>query len=187
MSSPGDDSPCRGFVFLAIPPCVNLLMPLLHTWWPCCLQDGFMCLWFDFFPGRLNRALCQYGEGKRPPADLFSLLFTRKSDAWNDCSIAFGPWCWHKSGSSRSASNCFAPKYRTHTHTCMHVWLKASFHWGDWPNAISLSVDYHVIYSSSVAQSTRDRDYYAPVSPCMRGVHRSFTILYGLASYSGVC
>lgn len=74
-----------------------------------------------------------------------------------------------------------------HTHTCMHVWLKASFHRGDWPNAISLSVDYHVIDSSSVAQSTRDRDYYAPVSPWMRGVHRSFTILYGFANYSGVC
>ena len=157
-------------------------MPLLHTNGHAAYGMASSVSLIDFFPGRLNRGLCQYGEGKKTACRSVLVAFCEKEARrmkWLLDSL------WSLVDTNQDPQD--QPPIALHRNTGqMHARLKASFHRGDWSNAIRCLLIIISLIPLLWRCRPRDRDNYAPVSPWMRGVHWSFTILYGPGNYSGV-
>lgn len=140
---------------------------------------------FDWiFPRPLNPRSLSIRWGKKTTCrSVLVAFYEDKADAWNDCSIASGPWLTQIRILKISSSNCLPPKYRTDaraveslippcrlTQHCF-VFCRLSYHW--------------FLFCGAVDQGTGNIMRQS-ASPWMRGVHWPFTIPYSPANYSGV-
>ena len=156
-------------------------MPLLHTNGHAAYRMASSV--FDWiFPRPLNPRSLSIRWGKKTTCrSVLVAFYEDKADAWNDCSIAFGPWLTQ----IRILKISLQLPSTEIPNRCTRGWKPHSTVSTDPTLFRFLSI---IISLISLLWRSRpgDRDYYAPVSPWMRGVHWPFTIPYSPANYSGV-